>query len=600
MRIIPKDKIGLIEASIGRRKCNLVIENCKIVNVFSGEIYNGDVGLYGGFIAHIRCNPDENEIVEPRIEGEKYYDANGNYLVPGLIDAHIHIESTLMTPRNFAKAVIPHGTTTVVTDPHEIANVYGIKGVEYMHNSSEGLPMRQYVLAPSCVPAVPGLENSGAEFDYTDIEKMFELDRVIGIGEVMDFLGVINNDTRMVEILNAAEQKGLFLQGHAPFLSGRDLSAYLCGGANSDHESRTAKEARDKIRNGMYVDARESSISKNVTDIVKGISDFRYTSNLTLCTDDREADEILEHGHMNSVVRTAIDAGMHPIDAIRAATLNTARELGITNLGGIAPSFVADLVLVDKLEDMNVKAVIYGGELVAEEGSLLVEIPDEEFEVEKNNSVYVNDLKLEDFVLKADIENGKIKGNVIHYLSQLSSATEIIEEEFNVEDGVVKLPENSDIKFVAIINRHNKLDTRTIGLVKGFGINKGAVGSTVSHDSHNLTIVYDNPSEAMLIAEDLINIGGGLSCALDNKIMNNLQLPVAGLMSNLEAKEISIQAEKMKNYLREMGITEMKNPLLRIVTLALPVIPKGKMSDLGLIDVLEQKIIDVVNYGIEK
>ncbi|MGL5693763.1 MAG: amidohydrolase family protein, partial [Peptostreptococcaceae bacterium] len=379
MKIIPKDKNGLIEAAIGRKKCDLVIENCKIVNVFSGEIYDGDIGIYGGFIAHIRCNPDEDTINEERIDGKKYYDANGKYIIPGLIDAHIHIESTLMTPRNFAKVVIPHGTTTVVTDPHEIANVYGVEGVEYMHNSSEGLPMRQYVLAPSCVPAVLGLENSGASFDYTHIEKLFELDRVIGIGEVMDFLGVINNDTRMVDILEAAEKRGLFLQGHAPFLSGRDLSAYLCGGANSDHESRTAKEARDKIRNGMYVDARESSISKNVTDIVKGISDFRYTANLTLCTDDREADEILEHGHMNAVVRTAIKAGMNPIDAIRSATLNTARELGINNLGGIAPNFVADLVLVDSLENMNVNAVIYNGELVSENGQLLVEINNDEF-----------------------------------------------------------------------------------------------------------------------------------------------------------------------------------------------------------------------------
>ncbi|MEG1312049.1 MAG: adenine deaminase [Romboutsia sp.] len=594
MKIIPKDKKGLIEAAIGRRKCSLVIENCKIVNVFSGEIYNGDIGIYGGFIAHIRCNPDELKISEPKIEGEKYYDANGKYVIPGLIDAHIHIESTLMTPRNFAKAVVPHGTTTVVTDPHEIANVYGIDGVEYMHNSSEGLPMRQYILAPSCVPAVLGLENSGAEFDYTDIERLFKLDRVIGLGEVMDYLGVINNDTRMVKILESAEKRGLFIQGHSPFLRGRNLSAYICGGAISDHESRTSKEARDKIRNGMYVDARESSISKNVSDIVKGIKDFRYTSNLTLCTDDREADEILEYGHMNSVVKSAIDAGMNPIDAIKSATLNTARELGIINLGGIAPNFVADLVLIDKLEDIDVKAVIYNGELVSEDGKLLVDISNEEFKIEKNNSVYINDLSLEDFKLKTNVNNGKIKANVIKYLSQQSSATEIVEEEFEVEDGALKLEENSDIKFVAIINRHNKLDTKSIGLVKGFGINKGSIGSTVSHDSHNLTIVFDNPNEAMLVAKDLIKLGGGLSCALDNKIKNNLQLSVAGLMSTRGAKEIAVQANKMKDSLREMGITEMKNPLLRIVTLALPVIPKGKMSDLGLVDVSSKKIIHVV------
>lgn len=215
MKIIPKDKKGLIEAAIGKKKCTLVVENAMIVNVFTGEIYDGDVGIYEGFIAHIRCNPDGFHINEERIEGEEYYDAKGAFLIPGLIDANIHIESTLMTPRNFAKAVIPHGTTTVVTDPHEIANVYGIRGVEYMHDSSEGIPMRQYVLAPSCVPAVLNLENSGAEFFRKDIEKLFKMDRVIGLGEVMDFLGVIENDDRMVDILKAAEEKVLFIQGHA-------------------------------------------------------------------------------------------------------------------------------------------------------------------------------------------------------------------------------------------------------------------------------------------------------------------------------------------------------------------------------------------------
>lgn len=591
MKIIPRDKKGLIEAAIGKKKCTLVIENAKIVNLFTGEIYEGDVGIYDGFIAHIRCNPDDCNINEDRIEGEAYYDAKGKYIIPGLIDAHIHIESTLMTPRNFAKAVVPHGTTTVVTDPHEIANVYGIRGVEYMHNSSEGLPMRQYVLAPSCIPAVLNLENSGAEFSRKDVEELFKMDRVIGLGEVMDFLGVIENDDRMVEILEAAEEKGLFVQGHAPFLSGRELSAYLCGGAISDHESRTSKEAKDKMRNGMYVDARESSISKNVADIVKGTKDFRYLTNLTLCTDDREADEILEFGHMNAVVKSAIDAGMNPIDAIRSATLNTARELGIRNLGAIAPSFVADMVLVEDLNEMKVSTVIYDGNIVAEDGILKNEIEDKAFEIENENSVHVKDLTIEDFKLKADIENGQITAKVIKYLSQLSSSTEIVEEIFEVENGIVKLPKDSDIRFVVVINRHGKLNTKSIGLVKGFGINKGAVGSTVSHDSHNLTVVFDNAEEGMLIAKDLINLGGGLSCAVNNKIKANLKLNVAGLMSSKEAKDIAIEAENMKKHLRDMGLTEMKNPLLRIVTLALPVIPKGKMSDLGLVDVLGKKIL---------
>lgn len=591
MKILPKDKKGLIEAAIGKKPCDLLIKNAKIVNVFTGEIYNGNIGVYDGFIAHISCSIDNSEILN--IESKNQYDAKGKYVIPGLIDSHIHIESTLMTPRNFAKAVIPCGTTTVVTDPHEIANVYGVDGVKYMHDSSEGLPMRQYVLAPSCVPAVLGFENAGAEIFSEEIEEMLKLERVIGLGEVMDFLGVIENSDRMVNILSVLEERAMFIQGHAPFLSGKRLSAYLCGGARTDHESRTSQEAREKIRNGMYVDARESSISKNVKDVVNGVKDFRYLDNLTLCTDDREADEILERGHMNDVVRCAIESGLNPIDAIRCATLNSARELGITNLGGIAPGYVADLVFLEELETMNVESVIFNGEIVAEKGVLLKKIEDRKFEIEEKNSIHIKDLTVDDFKLKAPIENGVIKAKVIEYGSQVSSATQIIEEEVRVKDGCVFLEKEDDIKFVIVINRHGKINTKSIGLVKNFGINKGTIGSTVSHDSHNLTIVYNDINEALKVMNDLINIKGGISCAFDGEIKGHLQLEVAGLMTTKEAKEIAVVAEKMKITLREMGLTEIKNPLLRIVTLALPVIPEGKMSDLGLIDVNKKEIINI-------
>lgn len=593
MKILPKDKKGLIEAAIGKRPCDLVIKNANIVNVFTGEIYNGNIGIYNGFIANISTDIDNSNMED--IEAKNYYDAKGKHVIPGLIDSHIHIESTLMTPRGFAKEVIPYGTTTVVTDPHEIANVHGVRGIKYMHDSSEDLPMRQYILAPSCVPAVLGLENAGAEFFAEEIEEMLNLDRVIGLGEVMDFIGVIENSDRMVSILEEAEKRGSFIQGHAPFLNGRMLSAYLCGGATTCHESRTSQEARDKIRNGMYVDARESSISKNVTDIVKGVKNFRYLDNLTLCTDDREADEILKNGHMNDVVRTAIKAGLNPIDAIRSATLNSAREIGVTNLGAIAPGYVADLVILEDLEDVQVKAVIFEGELVAENGVLLKNIEDKKYDIELENSVHVDNLSLEDFKLKAPIENGQIKVNVIRYSSQTSSSTKIVEEVVDVENGYVTLKDNDDLRFVIVINRHGKLNTKSIGLVRGFGINKGALGSTISHDSHNLTIVYKDINEAFKVAKDLISIGGGISCAIDGEIREHIQLEVAGLMTTKAASEIAVVAERMKEILREIGLTEIKNPLLRIVTLALPVIPEGKMSDLGLINVNKKEIVSIFN-----
>lgn len=591
MKILPRDKKGLIEAAIGKIPCDLLIENAQIVNVFTGEIYRGNIGIYDGFIAHISSDIDNREVLN--IESKNKYDAKGKYIIPGLIDSHIHIESTLMTPRNFAKTVIPCGTTTVVTDPHEIANVYGVEGVKYMHNSSENIPMRQYVLAPSCVPAVLGFENAGAEFFSNDIEEMLNLERVVGLGEVMDFLGVIENSDRMVDILNVLEKRGMFIQGHAPFLSGKNLSAYLCGGATTDHESRTGQEARDKIRNGMYVDARQSSISKNVKDVVEGVKSFRYLDNLTLCTDDREADEILQSGHMDDVVRTAIKAGLDPIDAIRCATLNPARALGVTNLGAIAPGYVADLVILEDLETVKVETVIFKGEVVAENGILLGELENKSFEIEEKNSVHIKGITIDDFKLKAPIENGVIKAKVIEYGSQTSSATKIIEADVNVRDGYVDLDKNDDIKFVIVINRHGKVNTKAVGLVKNFGIHKGTIGSTVSHDSHNLTIVYNDIEEAFKVMNDLISIKGGISCAFDGEIKGHLQLEVAGLMTTKDAKEIAVVAEKMKVTLRDMGLTEIKNPLLRIVTLALPVIPEGKMSDMGLIDVNKKEIINI-------
>ncbi|MBU5485863.1 adenine deaminase [Clostridium sp. MSJ-11] len=590
MRIQPKDKKALIEAALGKRECHLVIENANILNLFTGEIYEGDVGIYNGFIAHIECNPDGN-VEKKKIKGKEYYDAKGMYLIPGLIDAHIHIESTMMTPRNFAKAVIPHGTTTAVTDPHEIANVLGIEGVKYMHECSKGVPMRQYILAPSCVPAVPGKENAGAEFLRKEIEELFSLDRIIGLGEVMDFLGVINNNPRMVEILAAAEEKGLFIQGHAPFLDGRALSAYLCAGPVSDHESRSQKEVRDKLRVGMYVDARESSISKDIKSLVAGAKDFRYLDNLTVCTDDREPEDIVEAGHVNDVIKQAVLGGLHPIDAIRCATFNSARELGINNLGAIAPGYVADLIITESLEDIKPKAVFFEGDLVAEEGKLAVDMEFMDFEVENRNTVYVKDLTLEDFRIKAPIKEGKVRVNVINYTSLLFSPTKLNTEEIEVKDGYLDISKDENLKFAIVVNRHNGFDTKAYAIIRNFGTKEGAVGSTVSHDCHNITIVYDKPENALMVFNDLKATGGGISCAKDGEALNHLALPVAGLISTKPCEELAKECGSMKDTLRELGLKETPNPLLRIATLALPVIPEVKMSDLGMIEVATQNII---------
>ena len=541
--------------------------------------------MYDGAIAHVEYRNLEEGLDKVKV----VVDAEGKYLIPGLIDAHMHIESSMLTPRNFAKVSIPSGTTTIVMDPHEIGNVYGVEGVKYMHDSGEGLPQRQFVDIPSCVPAVPGCENAGAEFFAKEIEELAELKRVIGLAEVMDYIGVINQEDRMADIIHAAERKGLYLQGHAPFVSGRDLSAYLIGGPVTDHESRTGEEAIEKLRSGMFIDSRESSITHNVKDIWEGVKHCKFFDHYCLCTDDREADDLLHEGHINYVVNAAIKYGMDPITAIKSATLNTAREINVTDLGAIAPGYVADMLLVEDLSNIHPTHVFFEGKLVAQDGKLLQPIEDKEYEIETRNSVQLKELSLEDFHVDTPVENGKVKVNVMVYPNLELSSTYVEKTEFEVKDGNIVLPDD-DYKFVIVLNRYGK-GTIGKGIVKGFGTKKGALASTVSHDSHNLTVVYDNEKDALLIANTLKECGGGMCAAYNGTVLSTLPLPLAGLMSLKSAEELSVVSQKMKQAIVELGLTDMENPLLRIVTLALPVIPEVKMSDLGLVDVLTKKII---------
>lgn len=593
IRLEPKDKKTLLRTALGMEEADLAICNCRLVNVFTGEIYPAVVYVKDGFIAHV-----EDEELSGPYKAASVYDGQGRYLIPGLIDSHMHIESSMMTPRNFAKAVIPHGTTTIIHDPHEIANVYGREGVVYMHDAGSDLPMRQLVDIPSCVPAVPGCENAGAEFFAEDIDALAGLERAVGLAEVMDFYGVMYGDDRMMDIIEAAEKNGLYLQGHAPSVTGRQLSAYLIGGPWTCHETTTGPEARKKLRNGMYVDARESSITRNVEAIWDGIKDQRFFDTLTLCSDDRESDDLLHVGHMNAVVRKAISCGMDPVLAIKSATINTARETGIRHLGAVAPGFTADMVLLDDLEGMWAKAVFFGGKLVAEDGRLIAPVEEKSFEIEKQNSMKAGEVDLDDFCLKCPCENGKILVSVMEYAGKTLSITRCVQEEHEVKDGMVVLGENE--AFVAVINRHGK-GTRAVGVVRNFGLREGAVASTVSHDSHNLTIVYFRPEDALAAARELIACGGGMTAVKDGKVLHTLRLEVAGLMTRLEAQELSREAAAMKEVERSLGLTDMENPLLRIVTLALPVIPDVKMSDLGLVSVAEQKLIPIFpEYGTEK
>ncbi len=578
-----EERRELIKVAMGYSNATLKLENANLVNVFSGEIYLANIYIYKKYIADIvEVEKDSFK------KADKIIDIQGKYLVPGFIDSHLHIESSHLTPYHFAEAIIPKGTTTIIADPHEICNALGEEGLNYMLKASENLPMNQYFLVPSCIPSVMKLENTGAEFDADLVDKLLEKDRILGLGEVMDYIGVIHNDKRMEDIIDVAYRKNMFLQGHSPELQGSELSAYLCGGPYTCHETRDGVHAIDKIRKGMTVDARESSISKNIASIIENIKSFKSPRNLTLCTDDREPKDILEKGHINDCVRVAIKAGLEPIEAIRAVTLNTAQIYRLDKRGAIAPSYFADMLVIDNLKDINVEKVFFEGELVAENNKLLVQINKPHIDLENKNTINIDELKVEDFMIKAPIENGKLEIVGMEYINKISSVTRKKTFTVNVKDGYVDL-EGDELNFAISINRYGK-KTKAIAVVENFYVNRGAIATTYSHDSHNLTIIYKKPIDALVAAQRVKNIAGGIVVVENEKVVKELPFPIGGMLSKKSAYELGNYIVDMNKVLRDYGI-ESASPITRSSTLSLIVIPEVKLSDMGLIDVVKQEII---------
>lgn len=578
-----EERRELIKVAMGYSNATLKLENANLVNVFSGEIYLANIYIYKKYIADIvEVEKDSFK------KADKIIDIQGKYLVPGFIDSHLHIESSHLTPYHFAEAIILKGTTTIIADPHEICNALGEEGLNYMLKASENLPMNQYFLVPSCIPSVMKLENTGAEFDADLVDKLLEKDRILGLGEVMDYIGVIHNDKRMEDIIDVAYRKNMFLQGHSPELQGSELSAYLCGGPYTCHETRDGVHAIDKIRKGMTVDARESSISKNIASIIENIKSFKSPRNLTLCTDDREPKDILEKGHINDCVRVAIKAGLEPIEAIRAVTLNTAQIYRLDKRGAIAPSYFADMLVIDNLKDINVEKVFFEGELVAENNKLLVQINKPHIDLENKNTINIDELKVEDFMIKAPIENGKLEIVGMEYINKISSVTRKKTFTVNVKDGYVDL-EGDELNFAISINRYGK-KTKAIAVVENFYVNRGAIATTYSHDSHNLTIIYKKPIDALVAAQRVKNIAGGIVVVENEKVVKELPFPIGGMLSKNSAYELGNYIVDMNKVLRDYGI-ESASPITRPSTLSLIVIPEVKLSDMGLIDVVKQEII---------
>lgn len=563
---------GLIDTASGREKADLVLKNCNIVNVFTQEIVKGDIAVKDGKIAGIGS-----------YEGNEEIDIKGCYAVPGLIDSHVHIESTMVTPGQFARAVVPRGTTTVIADPHEIANVCGLDGIKYMLEESENLPLNVYIMFPSCVPATP-FENSGAKLEAEDIRKLVNNKRALGLGEMMNYQGVISASGSIIEKLQVAE--GKVIDGHAPRVHGKDLNAYAAAGIKTEHECTSIKEMVEKLRLGFYIQVREGSAARDLEALVKGINSENMRRCM-FCTDDRQLEDIITDGHIDNNVRLAIKNGINPIAAITIATLNAAECYGLDKLGAIAPGYTADIVIVEDLEGFTIQRVFKGGRLVAEKGELTV--PLKECRASNlTNSVKITKKSSEMFRIK-------LKSNIANVIRVQpgSLITTKVQRIVETQDGCFKTTDGIDIVKLAVIERHKGTGNIGLGLLENLNIKNMAIASTIAHDSHNLIVAGDNDIDMLTAVEELEEKGGGITICSGGKVVRTLSLPVAGLLSNRPFEEVDRELKEMLKTAYKMGVNKKVDPFMILSFLALPVIPGIRLTDKGLFDVEKFSFIDI-------
>lgn len=577
------DRSCLVDAAAGRIPCDLRVVNCRMVNVVTGEIYPAEVSIFHQWIASVDM-PGRCGLPAPR----QTFDAEGAYLFPGFIDTHVHVESTMMTPAHFAEAVLPWGTTTVVTDPHEIANVMGVEGVLSMAEDAASMPLRHFILAPSCVPANPELETGGAALMPEDIQRLLEHPMILGLGEVMDFGGVCGSAPRMRKELRYALERDAFLQGHAPKLEGPPLAAYLCAGIESDHECRSGEECLNKLRLGMHVNLKSTSLSNHLAQSLEGIREVPWKDNVSLCTDDVHAQTILTKGHLNRVVGEAIGHGLPPLDAIRFATYNAAREYGFRNLGAIAPGFLADFQLAGELDGRQPEHVFLGGRLVASRGRCLVSPADMPAGFSEAPEIQMEQLRTPGaFRLPAQAESGSAPVFTLQYKENGGPFNGGRYEALPVSCGTVDISQDEELCLMCVCNRYGSGE-KAVAPMRGSGLVRGAYAFTVSHDSHNLVVMYRDEGDALLAAERVRELGGGYAAVCGGRILAELALPVGGIMSRLPVREL---AEQIHNF--EQASAELfafPGNLLRFATCSLPVLPGFVLTDRGIVDGKSQRI----------
>lgn len=568
---------------MGKVKFDTVIKNTRLVNVDTYEILDAVIGIKNGYIAFVGYRGQQLDAIE-------YIDAKGRYAVPGLIDAHMHIESTMATPAAFAKGILPHGTTSIVADPHEIANVFGADGVKMMLDASENLPVNVFMMIPSTVPSSEGMETSGASIDANDVSNLLSHERIIGLGEVMDFWGVVNQDEKITNIINEARIRNTIIEGHTPIFKGKELQAFIAAGIDSDHTIMDREIIREKLRSGMCVQIQSRFITKDLMEYINTLENF---SNVLLVTDDVSANRLKKEGHLDALIRKAISCGLDPIKAVRATTINAARRMRFYEYGSISAGRIADILLLDSLEKFKIDTVMTSGKIAVKNNELLVNIGKSAFPKAAYDSIKINNLAANDFDIKTEHNSGIANVNTIA-VSKVGSYTKMEQNNIKIRDGLLDLTDE-DIYYMAVFERHGVSGSRNIGLIKGFGSLKGAIATTYSHDCHNLVVIGQNKADMAIAANTLIKAGGGMCCVLNGEVLSLVELPIGGILSDKNIVDISDSIDNHASVMVSMGI-EHSEPIMLLTIMALAVSPEVKITDLGIVDVLKKEFIELVNY----
>ena len=570
-----------VAAATGSKKAELVLKNAQIVNVFTQSVETGAIAIEGGYIVGIG-----------NYEGITEKDLGGAYVCPGFLDGHIHIESSMTSPGEFERAVVPHGTIAVITDPHEIANVAGTAGIRFMMQSAQKLDLDVYFMLPSCVPATD-LDESGAELLARDLEPFYADEKVLGLAEMMNAFGVTHGDKGCFEKLVQARSLKKAIDGHAPALSGKELNAYVTAGIRSDHECSDFEEAKEKFARGQWIMIRQGTAAKNLKALM-GMFEDPYYQRCLLVTDDKHPGDLIRIGHIDAIIREAVSMGADPIRAIRMGTLNAAAYFGLHDMGAVAPGYKADLAVFDDLRTLNVKQVYKGGKLVAENGKMLhqkekntdwsTEIKERVFHSFHRVPITVEELQLK--------ETTGTHQRVIDMVAHELITKERIEEWKELPGVAPGVDISRDIVKLAAIERHKNTGHVGLGFLGKYGLKKGAVATSIGHDSHNLVIAGVTDEDMVLAGNRVIENGGGLAIALEGKVLADLPLPIGGLMADEPVEVVDEKLEHMKKLSVELGISEDIDAFMTLAFISLPVIPKLRLNTYGVVDVEKHQVVE--------